>query len=69
VDELSLKQEGRWPWSRDKLAELVLALQRQQVKLIGFDVVFSEEERNPVTQVLASSGQSREYPSRINAFS
>ena len=55
VDELSLKQEGRWPWSRDKLAELVLALQRQQVKLIGFDVVFSEEERNPVTQVLAAS--------------
>ena len=55
VDELSLKQEGRWPWSRDKLAELVLALQRQQVKLIGFDVVFSEEERNPVTQVLTAS--------------
>ena len=54
VDELSLKKEGRWPWSRDKLAELVLALQRQQVKLIGFDVVFSEEERNPVAQVLAS---------------
>ena len=21
VDELSLKKEGRWPWSRDKLAE------------------------------------------------
>ena len=40
VDELSLKQEGRWPWPRDKLAELVLALQRQNVKLIGFDVVF-----------------------------
>ncbi len=55
VDEHSLKQEGRWPWSRDKLAQLVTALQKQQVKLIGFDVVFSEEERNPVTQVLAAS--------------
>ncbi|HNL36318.1 MAG TPA: CHASE2 domain-containing protein, partial [Agitococcus sp.] len=37
VDERSLKQEGRWPWSREKLAKLVEALQRQQVKLIGFD--------------------------------
>lgn len=52
VDERSLKQEGRWPWSREKLAHLVEALQRQQVKLIGFDVVFSEEERNAVQQVL-----------------
>ncbi|HMU86482.1 MAG TPA: adenylate/guanylate cyclase domain-containing protein, partial [Agitococcus sp.] len=58
VDERSLKQEGRWPWSREKLAKLVEALQRQQVKLIGFDVVFSEEERNAVQQVLAHSGLS-----------
>ena len=54
VDELSLKKEGRWPWSRAKLAALVQALQKQQVRLIGFDVVFSEEELNPVSQVLAS---------------
>ena len=53
VDERSLKEEGRWPWSREKLAALVVALQHQQVKLIGFDVVFSEEERNAVQQVLA----------------
>ncbi|PTQ89035.1 CHASE2 domain-containing protein [Agitococcus lubricus] len=52
IDELSLKKEGRWPWSRSKLADLVTALERQQVKLIGFDVVFSEPELNPVTQVL-----------------
>lgn len=58
VDERSLKQEGRWPWSREKLAKLVEALQRQQVNLIGFDVVFSEEERNAVQQVLAHSGLS-----------
>ena len=54
VDELSLKKEGRWPWPREKLARLVDALQKQQVRLIGFDVVFSEAELNPVSQVLAS---------------
>lgn len=54
VDELSLKKEGRWPWPRAKLAHLVEALQAQQVRLIGFDVVFSEQEINPVSQVLAS---------------
>ncbi len=54
VDELSLKKEGRWPWPRAKLAHLVDALQKQQVRLIGFDVVFSEQEINPVSQVLAS---------------
>ena len=54
VDELSLKKEGRWPWPRAKLAQLVNALNKQQVQLIGFDIVFSEEELNPVTQILKS---------------
>lgn len=54
VDEISLKKEGRWPWPREKLAHLVEALQKQQVRLIGFDVVFSEAELNPVSQVIAS---------------
>ncbi|MCD6060334.1 MAG: Adenylate cyclase, family 3 [Moraxellaceae bacterium] len=54
VDEQSLKQEGRWPWSREKVAGLVQALERQGVRLIGFDVVFSEPEANPADALLAS---------------
>ena len=68
VDERSLKQEGRWPWSREKLAKLVEALQRQQVKLIGFDVVFSEEERNAVQQVLAHSGLSDQAKQELQSL-
>jgi adenylate cyclase len=53
IDEQSLKREGRWPWGRDKVATLVGALERQGVQLIGFDVVFSEPEKNPADALLA----------------
>lgn len=44
VDEKSLRQEGRWPWSREKLGLLVDKLFSHHVALIGFDVVFAEKE-------------------------
>jgi adenylate cyclase len=53
IDEESLKREGRWPWSRAKIAQLVTALERQGVQLVGFDVVFSEAESNPADALLA----------------
>ena len=54
IDEESLKQEGRWPWPRAKIARLLEALRAQGVALTGFDVVFSEPELNPVSRVLES---------------
>lgn len=58
IDEYSLKKEGRWPWPRDKMAALVKALEAQGVAQVGFDVVFSEAEDNPVNRVLAGPGLS-----------
>ncbi len=55
IDEQSIRREGRWPWSRSKVAALVQSLEKEGVKLIGFDVVFSEAESNPVDQVLADT--------------
>ncbi|MDO8329516.1 MAG: adenylate/guanylate cyclase domain-containing protein [Fluviicoccus sp.] len=52
IDEESLKQEGRWPWSRARVADLVDALKKQGAAVIGFDVVFSEPEINPATRLL-----------------
>lgn len=47
IDERSLAEEGRWPWPRDRLAELVdLALGEQGVRLLAFDVVFAEPDRS-----------------------
>jgi adenylate cyclase len=51
IDEKSLANEGRWPWSRHKLAELVEVLAEYGAIVVAFDVVFSEPERNPVDEV------------------
>ncbi len=45
IDEKSLADAGRWPWSRDKMAALVDRLFDQYgVAVLGFDVVFAEPD-------------------------
>jgi adenylate cyclase len=47
IDELSLAREGRWPWSRDKLAALTDKLCKDyQVATLGFDMIFSEPDNS-----------------------
>ncbi|AGX88061.1 adenylate cyclase [Candidatus Symbiobacter mobilis CR] len=46
IDEKSLSQIGRWPWSRNKMAQLTGVLCAQQVAAIGFDVVFAEPDQS-----------------------
>lgn len=45
IDEKALKAYGQWPWPRTLLAKLIDALTAAQVAAIGFDIVFSEEDR------------------------
>lgn len=55
VDEKSLAELGRWPWSRDKMAALTHALFAQyQVALLGFDVVFAEPDHSSGLKQLQS---------------
>lgn len=58
LDELTLQREGRWPWNRAKVADLVAALRAQGAALIGFDVVFSEPGGNAMEEVLGVLTQS-----------
>ena len=45
VDEKSLAELGRWPWSRNKMAALTQSLfENYQIALLGFDVVFAEPD-------------------------
>jgi adenylate cyclase len=45
IDEASLKSVGRWPWSRDRMAQLTDQLfNRYGVAAVGFDVVFAEPD-------------------------
>jgi adenylate cyclase len=47
VDDASLARQGQWPWARDKLARLTRELtERQQVAVLGFDVMFVEPDRS-----------------------
>ncbi len=47
IDEKSLNAEGRWPWSRDRVATMVRQLfDRYQASVVGFDVVFSEADNS-----------------------
>ena len=46
IDEKSINEIGRWPWSRDKIAEIVNSLNEYNAGIVSFDVVFSEEQDN-----------------------
>ena len=47
IDESSLALEGRWPWSRDKLAAIVNNLfEVYQADVVGFDIVFAEKDES-----------------------
>ncbi|MGR9014585.1 MAG: CHASE2 domain-containing protein [Gammaproteobacteria bacterium] len=53
IDEESLAKEGRWPWRRDKLAYMVdMLFDYYNVKLLGFDVVFSEPDTGGGVELL-----------------
>jgi adenylate cyclase len=53
IDEKSLRREGHWPWTRDKLSRLVeLLFDRYGARAIGFDVVFPETDASSATAVL-----------------
>ncbi|MDP2904384.1 MAG: adenylate/guanylate cyclase domain-containing protein [Methylovulum sp.] len=60
IDEQSLAQEGRWPWSRDKMAYLVdMLFDYYGIRLLGFDVVFAEPDTSSGMALLdkLASGQ------------
>lgn len=52
IDDRSLKVEGRWPWPRSRLAQLVDELQNQGAAVIAFDILFSESENNIAESIL-----------------
>ncbi|MBW2312309.1 MAG: adenylate/guanylate cyclase domain-containing protein [Deltaproteobacteria bacterium] len=46
IDEKSLDAEGKWPWPRSKIAELIDYLSEDGAKVIGFDIGFWEPDQN-----------------------
>jgi adenylate cyclase len=53
IDEKSLNAEGRWPWSRDKVALMVRQLfDKYAVRVVGFDVAFPEPDTSSGLETL-----------------
>ncbi|MCH9670646.1 MAG: adenylate/guanylate cyclase domain-containing protein, partial [Gammaproteobacteria bacterium] len=58
IDEKSLAAEGRWPWSRNRLADLVDQLfDTYDISVLGFDVVFAEADTSSGLDVLERLAQ------------
>ncbi len=61
IDERSLAEVGQWPWARPRVATLVRELtQRQQVAVLGLDVLFAEADRT-------GAGAPASRPARVSA--
>jgi adenylate cyclase len=57
IDDKSIKAEGRWPWPRSKLAELLYKLREQGVEVVTFDVFFPEAQNNIVNVLIDKLGK------------
>lgn len=53
IDDHSLQQLGRWPWSREVHTRFLQQTQTLGVKAIGFDILFPEHETDAVDQAFA----------------
>jgi adenylate cyclase len=53
IDERSLAEHGRWPWSRTTISDLIGIVNDQgQSKVLAFDVLFAEVEQNADQQLV-----------------
>jgi CHASE2 domain-containing sensor protein/signal transduction histidine kinase len=55
IDDAALFQQGRWPWSRGKVARLVNFIASQHPKAIGLDVLLSEPSDSHNDELLAAA--------------
>ncbi len=48
IDDESISKIGRWPWSRNKMSEMLVWLSSAPAKpsVIGLNILFSEDEKN-----------------------
>jgi len=45
IDDDSVREIGRWPWSRDLMAQMTEKLISHGAKSVAFDIIFSEPEK------------------------
>jgi adenylate cyclase len=71
IDERSLGEIGRWPWSRNVMADLINKLfDKYGIQVLGFDVVWAERDTSSGIDTLDSLAQRdlKEIPSFQQAY-
>jgi adenylate cyclase len=66
IDDKSLKEQGRWPWPRAKLASLVEHLKQLGAVAVAFDIIFPEPEENSADQIIQALQNQHANPAAIN---
>jgi adenylate cyclase len=69
IDEPSLIEIGRWPWSREIINELTSQLLSLGVKTVSFDIIFAENESKSADNKLASTIQDNSEQIVLGTFS
>lgn len=46
IDEASIKDLGQWPWSRNKISQILKNLTDANIGIIGMDIVFAENDNS-----------------------
>lgn len=62
IDNRSINEIGRWPWSRDKLAKLLDELRQLGAKVVAFDITFPENQENIAEEVIREIQQTEKTP-------
>ena len=62
IDDASLQALGRWPWPRQRHAELIDVLRQAGTQAVGYNVLFSESSADPadderLAAAIAAHGQ------------
>ncbi len=67
VDDRSLQEVGRWPWSRLVQADLIEKIARDQPKVLGLDLLYTEPEGDDVQDsARAGSGSPDQRGGRVS---
>ncbi|CAL7962627.1 adenylate cyclase [Gammaproteobacteria bacterium] len=65
IDEKSLQDEGRWPWSRNKIAAMTKNLQNSDAAVIVFDILFPEQEPDIADTLLKHARQGKDIAPQV----
>jgi adenylate cyclase len=71
IDEKSLGEVGRWPWSRNVMADLMHKLfDKYGVAVVGFDIVWAERDTSSGIDVLDTMAQKelRDVPAFMQSY-